>query len=87
MSTVSVGGAFGYVDPSTVAGPGRAAQVQPDDADATSDQAAAPQPATTTSSPPAAPASPPLSSGQPLFAPATTAKLLKVQETAFASTT
>lgn len=87
MSIASVGGTFGYVDPSTVAGPGRASQVQPDTLDPAADQTVTPsQPAQTSSSSPSAP-TPPLTSGQPTFAPATAAKLLKVQETAFASTT
>lgn len=83
MSIASVGGTFGYVDPSTVAGPGRATQVQADSADTTTDDHPSPPPPSPSNTPPP----PALTSGQPTFAPATAATLFKVQETAFASTT
>ncbi len=89
MSIASVGGTFGYVDPTTVAGPGRTQPVQSDAVDPTSNQSTASQPTTPTPSPASlsAPVSPPLTSGQPTFATDTATQLLKVQETAFASTT
>lgn len=89
MSIASVGGTFGYVDPTTVAGPGRAQTVQPDTVDPTSSQSTTPQQTAPTPSPASSstPVTPPLTSGQPTFATDTATQLLKVQETAFASTT
>lgn len=87
MSIVSVGGTFGYVDPSTVAGPGRTQQVQPDTVDPSSDQTTPPVQQPQTSSSSSSTPTPSLTPGQPTFAPSTGAKLLSVQETAFASTT
>lgn len=89
MSISSVGGLFGYIDPATVAGPGRVSQPASDTGDASAttasdrptDRSAS---SSTTQDPFPTVAS---SSGPAQFAPATTAALIKVQEAAFASTT
>lgn len=93
MTISSVGGLFGYVDPATVAGPGRVAQQVADAGDSLGTEASGATTDRSTSqsasqSPfPSAPPPPSLSSGPAQFAPATTAALIKVQEAAFASTT
>jgi hypothetical protein len=92
MSVSSVGGLFGYVDPATVAGPGRASQPvasTSDSSDTAPLGATTVQGASASSSaapfPSVAPAGS-LSSGGAQFAPATASALIKVQEAAVGST-
>lgn len=91
MSISSVGGLFGYVDPATVAGPGRASQPATDASDtsaafgATSDRNA---PAASSQSPfPTVASTGTQTGGSRQFAPATASALIRVQEGASASTT